>query len=188
MHNIINHGISKIAEFLTDESPHIIAHGFVSHFLRKLGEEELIDELRVIIHEEQGTTAYFTFSSQMRPSLHQFHIYGSKNGLVIDEDKRTLIKLPGGNFKSFAEHFIPPVLNAGQYLANFLHNARLFLAMDFHMDSGKKNLFEAFYRSITDDTPLPIPYREIILTSKIMDAIFEQIGDKYRDYQKSIVR
>ena len=186
LHNIINHGISKIAEFLTDESPHIIAHGFVSPFLRKLGEEELIDELRVIIHEEQGTTAYFTFSSQMRPSLHQFHIYGSKNGLIIDEDKRTLIKLPGGNFKSFAEHFIPPVLNADQYLANFLHNARLFLAMDFHMDSGKKNLFKAFYRSITDDTPLPIPYREILLTSRIMDTIFEQIEVKHRNSQKTL--
>jgi hypothetical protein len=47
--------------------------------------------------------------------------------------------------------------------------------MDFHMDSGKKYLIESFYRSITDGTPLPIPYREILLTSRIMDEIFEQI-------------
>lgn len=180
LHNIINHGISKIAEFLTSETPQVIAHGFVSPFLKKLGENEIVDELRVIIREEQGTTAYFTFSSQMRPSLHQFRIYGPENGLLIDEDKRTLIKLPGGNFKSYAEHFIPPVLNAGQYLANFFHNARLFLAMDFHMDAGKKYLFEAFYRSITDGAPEPIPYREILLTSRIMDTIFEQIGAKHR--------
>ena len=187
LHNIINHGVSKIAEFLTSETPHVIAHGFVSPFLQKLGEDEIIDELRVIISEEQGTTAYFTFSSQMRPSLHQFHIYGPKNGLLLDEDQRILIKLRGGRFKSYAEHFIPPVINAGQYLANFVRNARLFLAMDFHMGSGMKHLIESFYRSITDGAPVPIPYREILLTSRIMDTIFEQIEVKHRDPQERTI-
>lgn len=176
LHNIISHGISKIAEYLVNENPRVIAHGFVSPFLRKLGENIMVDELRTIISEEEGTTAYFTFSTQMRPSLHQFHIYGKKNGLIIDEDQRILMKLSGNRFKSYAEHFIPPVSFAKQYISNFIHNARLFLAMDFHMDSGKKYLIESFYRSITDGTPVPIPYREILLTSKIMDAIFEQIG------------
>lgn len=180
LHNIINHGISKIAEFITSENPHIMAYGFVSPFLKNIGENEIVDELRVIIHEEKGTTAYFTFSSQMRPSLHQFHIYGPKNGIMLDEDKRILVKLWGGNFKSYAEHFIPPISMARQYLANFVRNARLFLAMDFHMDSGKKYLIESFYRSITDGTPVPIPYREILLTSRIMDAIFEQIAAKQK--------
>jgi len=185
LHNIINHGIAKIAEFLTSETPHVIAYGFVSPLLKELGESEIIDELRVIICEEQGTTAYFTFSTQMRPSLHQFHIYGPKNGLLIDEDQRILIKLRGERFKSYAEHFIPPVKYAGQYLANFFHNVRLFLAMNFHMDSGRKHLIESFYQSIIDDSPVPIPYREILLTSKIMDTIFEQISANYQDSQKS---
>jgi len=43
------------------------------------------------------------------------------------------------------------------------------------MDSGMKFLIDSFYRSISDDTPLPISYKEIITTSKIMDAIFNQI-------------
>ncbi len=179
LHNIISHGVSKIAEYLAGENPQVIADGFVSPFLKKLGEEKIIDELRVIIRDENDTTAYFTFSSQMFPSLHQFRIYGHQNGLVLDEDKRTLIKLPGMNFKSYAEHFIPPVLNACQYISNLFHNIGLFLKMDFHMDVDKKNLFETFYRSITDDTPLPIPYREILLTSRIMDTIFEQIEVKH---------
>jgi len=178
LHNIISHGVSKIAEFFTSDSPHVTAHGFVSPFLRKLGENVLVDELRTIISEEEGTTAYFTFSTQMQPSLHQFHIYGPQNGIMIDEDKRMLIKLHGGNYKSFAEHFIPPVGFAKQYLSNFTHNARLFLAMDFHMDAGKKYLIESLYRSITEGTPVPIPYREILLTSRIMDAIFDQISTK----------
>ena len=175
LHNLISHGVSKIAAFLTSDAPYIMAYGFVSPFLRSLGEENLIDELRVMIHEEKGTTAYFTFSSQMQPSLHQLYIYGSKNGILIDEDQRMLIKLRGNRFKSYAEHFIPSAIFAKQYLSNLGHNVRRFLAMDFHMDYSKKQLIESFYKSITDNAPVPIPYREILLTSKIMDEIFKQI-------------
>jgi predicted dehydrogenase len=88
LQNIISHGIARIAEFLTTESPTVIAHGFTSPLLRDLGETEIIDELRVIISEQKQVTAYFTFSSQMRPSLHQFRVYGVKNGLIMDQDTR----------------------------------------------------------------------------------------------------
>jgi hypothetical protein len=44
------------------------------------------------------------------------------------------------------------------------------------MDSGMRFLMESFYRSILEDAPLPIPYREIILTSRIMDKIFDRIN------------
>jgi hypothetical protein len=39
-----------------------------------------------------------------------------------------------------------------------------------------KYLIEKFYRSIAEDKPLPIPYREIILTARIMDSIFAQLN------------
>jgi predicted dehydrogenase len=177
LQNIISHGIARIAEFLTTESPQVIVHGFVSPFLKSMGESEIIDELRVIICEEERTTAYFTFSSQMRPSLHQFRVYGAKNGLVLDQDEETLVKLRGTRFKSYAEKFVPPVIFAKQYLGNLTTNMQKFLARDFHMKSGMKYLIESFYRSIVEDTPVPIPYREIVLTARIMDAIFAQLNE-----------
>lgn len=178
LHNTISHGIAKIAEYLPGESAHVITHGFVSPFLKQLGENEIIDELRVILQGERGATAYFTFSSQMRPSLHEFRLYGTKNGLVFDEDQQWLIKLRGDRFKSYAEKFLPQTGFAKQYFGSFFRNARLFLARDFHMNSGKKHLIEEFYRSITDGAPVPIAYREILLTSRIMEAIFAQIGTR----------
>jgi hypothetical protein len=147
----------------------------VGQDLRSVGEKEIIDELRVTICDEQGATAYFTFSSQMHPRRHEFRLFGPKNGLFLNEDQQILIKLRGRRYKSYAEKFIPPVMLAGQYLGNLLRNGRLFLASDFHMDSGKKYLIESFYRSIIENTPVPIPYREILLTSRIMDAVFEQL-------------
>lgn len=176
LHNIISHGIARIAEFLTSDTPHVIAYGFVSPQLKRMGESEIVDELRVIISEEERTTAYFTFSSQMRPSVRQFLVYGPKNGLMVDQDHETLLKLRGGRFKSYAEKFVPSVLFAGQHLGNLTTNLRTFVASDFHMKAGMKHLIESFYRSITEGTPVPIPYREILLTAGIMDAIFDQLA------------
>lgn len=178
LHNTISHGIAPIAEYLASESPQVVAYGFTSPYLKKMGENEIIDELRVIISAGNCTTAYFTFSSQMRPALHQFRVYGPKNGLVVDHDDETVIKLRGNRFTSYAEKFIPPVINARQYLGNLTTNMKAFLARDFHMKSGMKYLIESFYRAITDGGPVPIPYREIVLTARIMDRIFLQLDEQ----------
>ena len=173
---MISHGIARIAEFLTSENPHVIAHGFVSSLLRQIDEAEIVDELRVIISEAPGITAYFTFSSQSRPSIHEFRIFGPKNGLILDQDHEILLQLRGQKFKSYADKFVPQILFAKQNLANLFTNAGLFLRGDFHMDSGMKYLIESFYRSIMRDEPVPIPYREILLTARIMDSIFALVN------------
>ena len=46
------------------------------------------------------------------------------------------------------------------------------------MNAGMRVLRELFYRAVSEDAPLPISYREILLTSKIMDNIFDQISDR----------
>jgi predicted dehydrogenase len=185
LQNVISHGIARIAEFLTSDSPEVVAVGFVSPLLRSMGESDIIDELRVIIHEASGSTAYFTFSSQIRPSLHQFRILGASNGLALDQDQEMLIRLPGSRFKSYAEKFIPPAMLAGQSLGNLARNLQTFLRRDFHTKSGMKYLIENFYRSIAEDTPVPIPYREILLTTRIMEAIFVQLDAQHCQPQES---
>lgn len=176
LQNIISHGIARIAEFLTSRSPRVTAQGFTSKFLQDSGENEIIDELRVMIQEESGTTANFIVSSQMRPSLHQFRVYGTRNGLILDQDQETLIRLRGARYTSYAEKFIPPANFAKQYLANLRTNLGYFLARDFQMKAGMKHLIESFYSSIVEGSPDPIPQREILLTAWIMDRIFEQLG------------
>ena len=185
LHNIISHGIARIAEYLTTDHPKVFAHGFVSPMLRGLGEKQIIDELRVVIVEEQRTTAYFTFSSQMRPSLNAFRVFGPKNGLSLDQDRETLLKLRGDAYKSYAEKFIPPAELAWQQISNLAGNLRRFLGNDFHMKSGMKHLIDAFYRSIQEAGALPIPIREILLTARIMDRIFEQLPQE-ADFRQDV--
>jgi predicted dehydrogenase len=175
LQNTISHGISKVAEFLKGHAPEVIAFGFTSQFLRSIGETEIIDELRVILHDG-AATAYFTFSSQMRPTLHQLRMYGPKNGLIVDERQQTLIKVKGSRYKSYLEQFLPPWSYAKQYAANSFGNVRKFLKADFQDGYGMKVLIQNLYRSISDGGPLPIPYSEILRTSRIMDQIFSQLG------------
>jgi hypothetical protein len=187
LQNIISHGIARIAEFLDGDSPRVMASGFVSPMLKRLGEHQIVDELRVVIMDDERTTAYFTFSSQMRPLLHQFRVFGPRNGLVLDQDHETVIRLRGARFKSYAEKFIPPLVFAQQHVGNAAGNARTFLARDFQMKSGMKHLIESFYESIVLGAPDPIPHRQILLTSRIMDAIFEQLtATRYDEWPKAI--
>ena len=175
LHNVISHGIARIAEFLTTDAPGVVARGFVSPRLAALGETRIMDELRVLVSEGVGASAFFTFSSQMRPALRQFRLYGPSNSLLLDQDHETLVRVPGRRFPSYVAKFVPPLGIAGQQVANLLTNGRAFLARDFHMKSGMKYLIEAFHQSIVRDTSPPIPYREILLTASIMDSILEQL-------------
>ena len=177
LQNIISHGISKIAEFLTGDNPMVIAHGFTSNFLKNIGENNIIDEVRVIIRDENNTTAYFTFSSQIKPVPHQLRLYGPKNSIIVDDDHQIVIKIDDKEYKSYLRYFIPPFQYAKQYITNFKTNFKKFLKRDFHLpnDAALKTLIESFYHAVEGKTPLPLTYQEILLTSRIMDGIFTQI-------------
>jgi len=187
LQNIISHGIARIAEFMTSDCPLVIAHGFVSPLLKSIHETDIIDELRVILAEDERTTAYFSFSTQMRPAIHEIRIFGSKNGLMLDQDHDIVLKLRGSKYKSYADKFVPSIDFAKQHLGNLLTNSKLFLSNQFHMDAGMGHLIKIFHRAIMEKGEVPIPYREILLTAKIMDNIFQQLqaGGAQQDLSSS---
>jgi len=177
LHNVISHGVCKIAEFLPSDAPKVIACGFPSEILRRLNETEIINELRVII-KDGDTTGYFTFSSTIGPGLHQFRVSGPKNSLLVDHDHQVVIKLKSGGFKSYLKQFFPPLEFGKQYIKGGLRNMRKFIGNDFHVDIGRRRLIRKFYDSIDGKGPVPIPYRELLCTSRIMDDIFKQIYER----------
>jgi predicted dehydrogenase len=134
-----------------------------------------VDELRVLIADGANMTASFVFSSQLGPPVNGCRIYGPRQSLIVDNVHHTLVRCVNQSYKSFLNYFIPPVSTARQYVGNAGRNIARFLKSDFHDDSGLKQLIETFYRSVLGEDALPISYREILLTSRIMDAIFEQL-------------
>ena len=180
LHNIISHGIAKLAEFLDDEIIEIVAMAGQSPRLRDLGGAEILDELRVLIRDKTGTTAFFLFSTQIR-GLNQLRIYGPANSVLVDHATGSIIRNKHRPCKSYLIYFIPPLRAAREYFRNVRINVSNFLRQRLYQDFGMKELIERLYNSIRVGAAAPIPYREILLTARIMDEIFAQIyGSKAR--------
>jgi predicted dehydrogenase len=172
--NLISHGIAKLAEFLDDELTEILATANQSEQLRTLGAGDVLDELRVLIRDKMGTTAFFCFSTQIK-GLNQLRIYGPANSMTADIITGSLIRTESRSYKSYLTYFVPPLKNARENLRNARLNIANFLRRRLYQDFGMKELIERFYNSIHLGAPLPIPYRQIILTARIMDEIFAQV-------------
>lgn len=175
LHNVVSHGIAKLAEFLDDEIDEIVATAHQSPRLRELGGEEVLDELRVMIRDRCGTTAYFCFSTQLRPGLNELRIFGPSNSLLVDHGSGCLVRNRNLPCKSYLSFIVPPLCAAFDYFRCLQKNAIGVLRRRLHQDYGMKELIERFYISIQTAGPPPIPYREILLTARLMDEIFAQI-------------
>jgi predicted dehydrogenase len=173
-HNIISHGIAKLVEFLDDELIEIVARAHQSQQLESLGAKDVLDELRVLIRDKNGTTAFFCFSTQIK-GRNQLHVYGPAGSLSADIITGSLIRNRTRAFKSYLTYFVPPLKNAREHLRNARLNVSNFLRRRLYQDFGMKELIERFYGCIRTGGSPPIPYREITLTARIMDEIFAQI-------------
>jgi predicted dehydrogenase len=173
-HNIISHGIARIAEFIDEEIDELRASAHQSAQMRSLGGQEVMDELRVLIRDKAGSTAFFCFSTQIK-GLNSFRIFGPKNSMTVDLASGSLVRGPGRAYKSYLTFLIPPFLSAREHFRNASGNARAILRRHLYQDAGIKELVDRFYRSVAGAGPLPIPYRDILLTAKILDDVFSQI-------------
>jgi len=174
LHNVISHGIARLAEFLDDELTQIVATADQSESLRTSGADEVLDELRVMLRDKRGTTAFFCFSTQIR-ALNELRIYGPVGSITVDVVSGSVIRNEKRAHKSYLTYFIPPLRNSREHFRNAGLNLTNFVRRRLYQDAGMKELIERFYNSIRLDTTPPIPYREIILTAAIMDEIFAQI-------------
>ena len=174
LHNIISHGIARLAEFLSDELTEVIAIAHQSPQLRRFGDSEVLDELRVLIRDNNSTTAFFCFSTQIR-GRSRLRIYGPHGSITADVVTGTVVRNPNRSYKSYLTYFLPPLRDAKEHFRNASRNVTNFARQRLYQDFGMKELLERFYNSIRKGSPPPIPYREILLTARVMDEIFAQI-------------
>ena len=173
-HNIISHGIAKLAEFLDDEVIELLATAHQSPQLQLVGAGEVLDELRVLIRDGKGTTAFFCFSTQIK-GVNQLRVYGPGGSMVADIIAGSIVRKSSRSYKSYLTYFIPSLKQAGEHLRNSGVNLINFIRRRLDQDFGMKELIERFYQSVRGQASIPISYREIILTARVMDEIFGQI-------------
>ncbi len=173
-HNIIDHLLNKIAEFVPDDDPHVLVHASSLRPQRFGDHRDLLkDELRLMIYGER-VTAFGTFSSHIRPVRESLRLYGTRNTAHIDWDMRTVTLEAAGSLPSAIGRLVPAFSMARSYLREGMRNVWSFARNDFHYFIGLKTQLTAFYDCILRDTDPPYPYRNIIRVSAMLDEIFAQ--------------
>ena len=172
--NIIDHAINKITPFLPDEPVEIIARAYRLRNLKDNRTDGVLDELRVMILAG-GVSAYVTFSSHARPVGHFMRVYGTKNTVHIDFALRSMSVQEKQTVPSALGRLLPPFKSSWQSWRQAAKNVREFSGSRFQFFAGMNRLMSLFYDSILHDTPVPIPYTEILRVSQIMDEIFAQV-------------
>jgi predicted dehydrogenase len=176
LHNNIDHLLNKVLEFIDDDMPAIHAEGFVRR-KQRFGDnrDNMLDELRVSMSGHDGTTVYGTFSSHIRPAGHFVRVYGSKNTAHVDYVARTVTLESSGSLPSAIGRLVPAFEMAAKFAKAGARNVGKFARSDFHFFSGLSYLIRAYYQSILDDGPPPIPHRDILRVSAWLDEIFKQV-------------
>ena len=174
-HNIIDHMLNKIVEFVPDDVPQVTA---LASALRpeRFGDERdaMMDELRVLVRG-QRVTGYGTFSSHIRPAAQFVRVYGTRNIAHVDFLARTVTLEASPKLPSAIGRLLPPFEHASALVGQGLSNLGRFLRSDFQYFAGMRHLMSLFFDSIVDDGPVPIAYRDILRISRMMDEIFCQV-------------
>jgi predicted dehydrogenase len=175
LHNLVSHGVAKMAEFLEGDSPELMSISFSSPYLVEHNNAGIVDEVRAVLRDERGTTAFFLFTTQFGAGSNELRLFGKAGNLVLDNTYRTVVRTRPSGYKSYLRYFLVPLCQAREHAHNTIVSIRQFAKKEFQMDFGMRKLMELFYHSIRGGGPDPIPRAEIRRTAQIMDAIFSQI-------------
>jgi predicted dehydrogenase len=174
IHNVIDHLLSKVAEFVTDQAT-VHARAW-QRAPDRHPNRILLDELRVMI-VDGDTSAVATFTAHARPVAHLLNVYGTRNTARLDFEAGTIMlassaALPGA-LGRVGRTF-------GQGLECFRQGARNALGLvrsEYHALAGLNFLIGTFYESIRRDTPVPIPYQDILKIAALTDAVLAQLPE-----------
>ena len=128
----------------------------------------------MLIRDGRATVS-FCLSTQIKLGLNRFQIYGPVTSMTVDLMSGSVIKNKGQSYRSYHTFVVPPLNSAHQHLANAMRNAVNIVRWRMHQDSGMKELIQQLYHSISSGGPPLIPYRDLMLTARIMESIFAHI-------------
>jgi predicted dehydrogenase len=165
-HNNISHAICKVVDLISDERPTVWAAWY-----GESGPDSPPTELRVLLRWP-AATANVLFTCAARPLQRLVRVYGTRRTLEVDFDGRLVrtrgpVVAPG----PFAKLAIPwQDLKAAA--RGLTRNAWRFFRSDLHYFAGMNRLVGEFYRSILGRAEIPVPERDVLRVTGVMDQVF----------------
>ncbi len=106
-----------------------------------------------MIRDKRGTTAFFCFSTQIKPGRSELRIFGPGNSITVDQASGTVLSHKNRKWKSYLTYFGPPLLLS----AESFKAARSNVAHSWAVACTE--LMSQFYGSIRAQTEPPISAR-----------------------------
>ena len=91
------------------DSPTLVSISFSSPYLVQHGHADIVDEVRAVLRDEQGTTAFFLFTTQFGAASNELRLFGKAGNLVLDNTYRTVLRIPPSQHKSYLRYFLAPL-------------------------------------------------------------------------------
>jgi predicted dehydrogenase len=171
-HNLIDHLLNKIAEFVSEQ-----ATVHARAWQREGGGDptsSLPDELRIMVLDGDRS-AYGTFTSHARPIAHFLNVYGTKHTARLDFELGT-ITLSGSATLPGALGRLSRTFGEGvQCLREGRKNVVRFVRGEYHALAGLNFLINAFYQSIRHDRTVPFAYADMLKVAAMTDAVVTQL-------------
>jgi predicted dehydrogenase len=175
VHNVLDHVLNKVTEFVLDERPSVLAHASQ----RGASAFAVVDELRVMI-AGRDVTGYATFSAHARPVAHTLTVYGTRNTLALDFVAGTLTRRSTSSLPGSLGRLQGAFDQSWQQLRVGGANVVRFARSQLHYLTGLRNLISVFHESVRLGAPPPIPYSEILRVSALIEEIIAQMGERAR--------
>jgi predicted dehydrogenase len=172
--NVLDHLLIKITEFLPDDKPLVLAHAWQGSDRIIQAEYDLPDELRVTVIGDKRS-AYAIFSAHSRPVQHYLTFHGTKNTAHVDFDNSTITLHRAPALPGVLGRLSAPFSRGWQHFSEGGRNILRFAKSDYHFFSGFNYLVSSFYDSILRDSDVPIPYSEILRTTRLVDEVVQQV-------------
>jgi predicted dehydrogenase len=167
LYNVLDHIVNKILCFIPDETVDVYA-------IAPPG-DAIGGELRFMVRAERAS-GFGMFSSRAKPAVHSMRMYGTKNTVHVDFTARTLTFERGQVLPSALGRLFPPFVRGFDLLREGARNSWRFAKSEFGYFTGMGTLVAAFYDSILNDTAPPIPYRDMVRTSRVIEDIVAQVS------------
>jgi predicted dehydrogenase len=175
--NNISHPLSLVLPFLRDEDVQVRALGFRRRPQRfNDARDGFFDELRVHLWGRTAT-ASLTFSCHARPAQLYVSVFGTSAQAIASIDGRSLRIVKGSSLPGpFARlHWLrQEQRQAGRQLWG---HVRALATARLHYFESLHELIQRFYRAIEGRAEVPVPMREAVRATRIIDEIFFRIED-----------
>lgn len=168
IHNIIDHLLTKVIEFIPEEDPRIYVDAWATSSLG------LPDELRLLVCG-RNISVHTAFSSNCRPLVHRLSVFGSRQTIHVDFTGSTLVFEPSSMLPGAFGRLSCTFRQAREYFAQGMGNVVRFARSKYPPLPGLEFLISAFYDSIRLERPVPIPYDDILRVCRLTDSVFAQM-------------